>query len=74
MVKLFLNYLFSIKRLRRSRIYICTPLVAHRVLSSGDTFLCHYSNWVYEYTVVDYLYGVYFCTRRFTFRRYKNAK
>lgn len=74
MVQLFLNHLFSIRRLRRSRIYICTPLVMHRVLSPDDTFLCHHFNWIYKYTVVDYLYGVYFCTRRFAFRRFKNAK
>lgn len=74
MVRLFLNDILSCKRLGHTYIYICVPLLMHRCMSPGDTFFLHHFNWIYKYIVVDYLYGVYFCRRQFTFKRYKNAK
>lgn len=74
MVQLFLNDIFSVKRISRSSIYICTPLCTYYYLSVGDTFYLHHFGYIYKYTVVDFNSGSYFCRRQFTFKRYKNAK
>lgn len=74
MVRVFLNDIFSVKRISRSCIYVCSPLHTYPYLSVGDTFNLHHFNYVYKYTVVDYMFGVYFCRRRFTFKRYKKCE
>lgn len=74
MVRLFLNDIFSVKRISRSSIYICSPLRTYPYMSVGDSFYLHHSNYIYKYTVVDCNFGLFFCRRQFTFKRYKKCE
>lgn len=74
MVRLFMNDVFSIKRIARSPIYICSPLYTYYFLNIGDSFYLHHFNYIYKYTIIDYNSGVYFCRRKFTFKRYKKCE